>query len=169
MIKQFGYIALVLVTFYACSPSTTTTTSSVEVYSEDLSIHRPKYVLPETKTDIQVSEEKTDVIYPEPQFDVTTQVNSVLDSIVKLRSDIKYVDGFTIQVYSGTNSDEAKLARGKVYSVLPESSPTLKYDEPNFKVKVGTFYSRLEAQKSYAQLKQKFSSAIIIPERINIE
>ncbi len=169
MIKKFGYIAIVLVTFNACSPSTTSTTSSVEVYSEDLSVHRPKYVIPETKTDAQVAEEKNNVVYPEPQFDVTSQVNSVLDSIVKLRADIKYVDGFTIQVYSGTSSDEAKLARGKVYSVLPDSSPTLKYDEPNFKVKVGNFYSRLEAQKSYAQLKLRFSSAIIIPERINIE
>jgi len=44
----------------------------------------------------------------------------------------------------------------------------LKYDEPNFRVKVGKYYSRLDAQQDYSAIKEKFSSAIVIPERIPI-
>lgn len=168
---KYNYLLLfvVIVTINACSPSTTTNTSSVEVYSEDLSIHRQKYEMPKDDEEVSTETEVASKEYPEPKFDVTVQLNSVLDSIDQLKSDVNYVDGYTVQVYSGTSSDEAKIARGKVYTILPESSPTLKYDEPNFKVRVGQFYSRLEAQKTYSRLKKKFSSTIIIPERIYIK
>ena len=69
---------------------------------------------------------------------------------------------------SGTSSEEAKISKGKVYSILSDEKPVLKYEEPSFKVKVGKFYSRLEAQKTFAQLKRKFPNAIIIPERIQL-
>lgn len=167
---KYNYLLLlvVIVAFNACSPSTTTSTSSVEVYSEDLSMHRQRYKMPENDDVTNTKSEVVVKIYPSPSFDVTTQLNTVLDSIDRLKSNVNYVDGYTVQVYSGTSSDEAKIARGKVYTILPESSPTLKYDEPNFKVRVGKFYTRLEAQKTYSQLKEKFSSTIIIPERIYI-
>ncbi|WP_185153577.1 SPOR domain-containing protein [Fulvivirga lutimaris] len=168
MKHSYLLLLVVIVAFNACSPSITTNTSSVEVYSEDLSVHRQRYEMPKDNEQVNAELEVEAKIYPAPTFDVTTQLNSVLDSIDRLKSDVNYVDGYTVQVYSGTSSDEAKIARGKVYTILPESSPTLKYDEPNFKVRVGKFYNRLEAQKTYSRLKKRFSSTIIIPERIYI-
>jgi hypothetical protein len=169
MIRNLKYWLVVSVAMYACSPSTTTSTSSVEPYSEDISVLRPNYsAVPNTKVETTTDTEEL-ATYPDPQYDATKQLNSVLDSIDRLRVNINYVDGFTVQVYSGTSSEGAKIARGKVYSIIPDASPILKYDEPNFKVKVGKFYSRLEAQKTYSQLKRRFPSSIIIPERIYIK
>lgn len=166
--KQIIYCLVALVALYSCSPSTVTQTSKTESYSEDLSVHRPKFEVKETGDNNEKVQTVEEVKYPEPTFDVTKQVNSVLDSIDALKANISFVDGFTIQVYSGTSSEEAKIAKGKVYSILSEEKPVLKYDEPNFKVKVGKFYSRLEAQKTFAQLKRKFPNSIIIPERIQL-
>ncbi|UII27830.1 hypothetical protein LVD15_05245 [Fulvivirga maritima] len=154
----------------ACSPKTSTSSSSGEVYKEDLKAYRPVYEKPVEKHDTiaQANESYADVDI-EPTNDVTEPLNNVLDEIDGLRSNTRYIDGFTIQVYSGTNREDARLARGKVFSVLPEANPSLKFDEPNFKVKVGKYYSKLEAQKPYAQLRKKFPGALIIPERIYIQ
>ncbi len=144
-------------------------TSSVEAYSEDLSVHRPKFESVDTEKDNNSEQQDSDVQYPDPQYDVTETLNNVLDSIDRIKANVTYVDGYTIQVYSGTNSEEAKIARGKVYTILDNASPSLKYDEPNFKVKVGRFYTRIEAQETYTQLKSKFPKSIIIPQRIYLK
>lgn len=169
MISNLKYCLIILVVIYSCSPVTTTQMSSVEPYAEDLSIHRPKFSPVDTILNASVITEAEKIDYPEPEFDVTERLNFVLDSINILKKDKPYVDGYTIQVYSGTNSEEAKIARGKVYSIIDGSKPSLKYDEPNFKVRVGKYFNRLEAQKAYAQLKANFPNTIIIPERIYIK
>ncbi|MEM7107207.1 MAG: hypothetical protein AAF519_03190, partial [Bacteroidota bacterium] len=141
-----------------------------EKYKEDLSYLRPTYPNP-TDTMYSTPADSTSDLKPPvaPTFDVTAQLNAILDSIDVIRKDQQFVDGYTIQVYSGGDSEEATKARGKVYSILEGAKPSLKFEEPNFKVKVGEYYSRLEAQKDYALLKRKFSLALIIPERIYIQ
>lgn len=166
--KHIKYCLVALVALYSCSPSTVTQTSKTESYSEDLSVYRPKFEVKESTDNEQKVETVEEIKYPEPTFDVTKQVDAVLDSIDMLKANVNFVDGFTIQVYSGTSSEEAKISKGKVYSILSDEKPVLKYEEPSFKVKVGKFYSRLEAQKTFAQLKRKFPNAIIIPERIQL-
>lgn len=168
--KNAIYILSVALIITSCAPGMIPT-SSDESYKEDLSTLMPKIDLPMDSTvvnDNSETQETVDYISIEPQYDVTAQLNAVLDSIVSIRSSIRYVDGFTILVYSGTSSEKARIAKGKIYTVIPGSKPVLKYDEPNFRVKVGKYYSRLEAQQDYAALREKFYNAIIIPERIYI-
>lgn len=169
--KNLIYIVGVCILATACS-SGNVPSSSGEGYKEDLSAYRPEFKISEdsiTEVETNASKNEADYATITPVYDVTEQLNTVLDSIVKLRADINYVDGYTILVYSGTNSETAHIAKGKVFGILPDSSPILKFDEPNFRVKVGKYYSRLEAQRDYALIKENFSKAIIIPERIYID
>ncbi|MEP2773343.1 MAG: hypothetical protein ABJH05_14420 [Fulvivirga sp.] len=169
--KNAIYILSVALIITSCAPGMLPT-SSDETYKEDLSAMMPRVDLPMDSTveinNDEGSQEGIDYSSIEPQHDVTAQLNTVLDSIVSIRSSIRYIDGFTILVYSGTSSEKARIAKGKIYTVIPGSRPVLKYDEPNFRVKVGKYYSRLEAQQDYAALRDKFYNAIIIPERIYI-
>lgn len=169
MIRSLTYCLVVSIVIFGCKTSSVTSSADAEKYKEDLAQLRPKYEKPKVIVDSASTETVKDYSDVVPKYHVTAKLNAVLDSIDVLRKDVRYIDGFTIQVYSGTNSEEARLARGKVYSILPESDPELKFDEPNFKVKVGKYYSRIEARKPYAQLKKKFSGAIIIPERIYLQ
>ncbi|MEM9858833.1 MAG: hypothetical protein AAF843_15850 [Bacteroidota bacterium] len=160
----------VFLVFMACSPGVMPTADNAEKYKEDLSYLRPTY--PDVSnvndtTSTQEGEVISELV--DPSFDDTEKLNAVLDSIDVIRKDVRFVNGFTIQVYSGYDSEAATKARGRVYSILEDSKPSLKFEEPNFKVKVGKYYSRLEAQGDYALIKEKFSSALIIPERIYIQ
>ena len=169
MIKSACSFLVVLTVLMACSPGSIPTSSDAERYKEDLSYLRPTYPEPVDSVEMDTPVDAPSYSNIEPKYDVTKQLNAILDSIDVLRKDKRYIDGYTIQVYSGYDSEEATIARGKVYAVLPDSSPSLKFEEPNFKVKVGQYYSRLEAQKDYSLLKEKFLSALIIPHRVYIK
>ena len=77
----------------------------------------------------------------------------------------KKITIYAIQVYIGNNRDEANDARMKVYGLLENEIPRLEYTQPNFRVKVGKYNSRLEANKSLTILKKSFPGALLVPER----
>lgn len=176
MNRSVIYILGMAIMAYACSPSTTGGSTSNkrkkqadDAYYEDLSALRPDYELPTEDSDNTVVIKNENITYPEPSNDITAPLTITLDSIDRLRDNINFVDGYTIQVYSGTSSADAKLTRGKLKSIDADFRASLKYEEPNFKVKVGQFYTRLEAQDMYSRIREHFPKSIIIPERIYLK
>lgn len=168
MIKSLSYCLVVMLLIVGCKSVKPSADSDAERYTEDLSVIRPEYKDPEVLSGAESIEEIGLANAVIPVADVTEELDAILDSVDILREDVRYIDGFTILVYSGTNSAEATLTKGKIYSLIPESAPESYFDEPNFKVKLGKFYSKMEAQKLYSQLRENFPDAIIIPERIYI-
>ena len=169
--KKAIYLLILIGVIMGCAPAVQTSGSSTK-YSENLEAHRPKYEV-ESIEDSVVEDTPNETLAVieevEPKFDITDSLNSVLDSISVLSKEIKSVDGYTVQVYSGNNREAANIARGKVYTILKNSKPNLSYESPNFKVQVGQFYSTLEANETYAQLKKDFPNAILVITKFKIE
>ncbi len=166
------YQTLCLMMLAACT-SKLTPTQEVD-YNEDLSIHRPTNEVALVELDTEDPENSD----PIPVFDVIEADTNIVAQEVKIRLDSLvdsiainsrargYIEGFAIQVYTGNNREKANEAKAKVYELLPDSYPRLRYQQPIFKVKVGRFYTRLEAQEMYSVLKEEINTAIIVPERI---
>ena len=76
-------------------------------------------------------------------------------------------EGFRVQIFSGSDRREAYSVQSKFQDRHPEIHTYLTYREPNFKVHVGDFRSRLEAEKMVDQLKNTFIGVFIINEKIN--
>jgi len=76
-------------------------------------------------------------------------------------------DGFRVQIFSGSDRKEAFNVQAKFQDRHPELHTYLSYKEPNFKVHVGDFRSRLEAEKVVDELKNSYTGLFIIPEKIN--
>ena len=76
-------------------------------------------------------------------------------------------EGFRVQIFSGSDRKEAYSAQAKFQNRHPEVHTYLSYREPNFKVHVGDYRSRLEAEKMVDQLKNTFVGVFIINEKIN--
>jgi hypothetical protein len=137
-------------------------------YQEDLSSTRPKLV-PANQTTVQDKTVKRDVkAYVEPQYTVNKQVDTVLDSINRINLTRRFIDGYTIQVYSGQKREEALNVKKDLLIYLPKIESDVQYNQPNFRVKAGKYYTQLDAQKDYQQVKQYFPSAIVVPDRIPI-
>jgi hypothetical protein len=151
-----------------CSaPKTVSTSTPSTRYSEDLSALRPSTVTEEKPVVTEPADQKKPTTYVEPKFAVTKQLDAVLDSIDRIHLNRKAIDGFTIQVYSGRR-EEALNAKKTLTTTLPDLDSEIQFTEPIFRVKVGKYYTRQEAQEDYSDIKRYFPAAIIIPEKIAI-
>ena len=154
-----GFAILLTSSCAVLSPVTKTTS-----YHEDLSVHRPKVKLVDSSR-VEQPQEKKDVA---PTHHQTAQIDQKIEGIASKNAASRTAPGFTIQVYSGTSREEASQAKAKVYKILPDSRPETKYEQPIYRVRVGEFGDRLEAQNVYAKLNKEFPGAIVIPSRIRL-
>lgn len=137
-------------------------------YYEDLSSLRPKVNIEVTKSKDTIPTRQP-ITMVTPQHTVNAKVNTILDSIDRFNLTRKFVDGFTIQIYSGQKREEALNASKRLAESLAYLKANTQYQQPKFRVTVGKYFSRLEAQKDLLRLKRVFSSAILVPERIMIK
>jgi hypothetical protein len=75
--------------------------------------------------------------------------------------------GYRVQIYMGSNRQSAYGAQTRFLGDYPEFRTYISYTEPNFKVQVGDFRTRLEAQKLMNELREAYPSMFIIPGKIN--
>ena len=76
-------------------------------------------------------------------------------------------NGFRVQIFTGSNRKEAYNAQAKFQQDFPDIRSYVIYSDPNFKVRVGDFRTRLEAEKFQDQLRRSFDGTFIITEKIN--
>ncbi|MEQ8362365.1 MAG: SPOR domain-containing protein [Cyclobacteriaceae bacterium] len=144
--------------------------SSNDTYTEDLTLVRPVY-----ESDDNDSIETQAAPVEQPQVlaatkTVNSKVDMVLDSLDKLNQLRRYVDGFTIQIYSGPKREDALGAKAKMVKAIgSELEADIQYTQPKFRVTVGKYFTKLEAQKDLMRLRDYFSNAILIPEKILIK
>lgn len=75
--------------------------------------------------------------------------------------------GFRVQIFSGLKRDEAYSAQSKFKSLYPGIASYVSYTQPNYRVRVGDFRTKLEAQKLVNELKKQYPSLFIFAEKIN--
>lgn len=161
---------LSLITLQACNP-TKGITESKEDYYEDLTAY---LAMPEVDSaqlaagPIRRPAEPQAVPDGEPAtftHDVTAELQHYIDTVAAINSKNPYMSGYTVQVYTGSDRNEAYDAKEAVYMVMPDADPEVTYEQPVYKVKVGWYRERLEAERVYLQLHRKIASTIVIPER----
>lgn len=158
-------IGLFLHFLFGCAAQQTTDST----YYEDLSRLRPKVTVPvdvPAKTIIQTNKVVASVT---PQYTVNTKVDAVLDSIDRYNLVRKFIDGYTIQIYSGQNREAAMETKKKMADEVPELTAIMQYQQPKFRVTIGRYYTKLEAQPDLVLLRKSFPAAILVPEKIMIK
>lgn len=78
-----------------------------------------------------------------------------------LEKDNKLTEGYTIQLYYGELNRANSVIRKYrgIYGAWPAS---IEYETPNYKVWVGNFATRLEADRALVEIQDNFSSAFIL-------
>lgn len=75
--------------------------------------------------------------------------------------------GFRVQIYTGTSRDGAYAAQNQFRRIHPEISTYVSYTQPNYRVKVGDFRSRGEAQALMRALSKDFN-VFLFTEQVNV-
>ncbi len=82
-----------------------------------------------------------------------------------LSKDNKISDGYTIQLYYGELKEANSVIRNYNRS-LSVWSATIEYETPNYKVWVGNYSTRLEADRALLEIQKNFPNAFVLrPER----
>lgn len=133
--------------------------------AEDLASIRPHFPPPPDTAAHYAGNPVKNVPIVTPHMMVNDKVDFVLDSIDKLNLLRKVVPGYTIQVYSGLDREEAGNTRKRLQDEL-DMRADLQYVQPKFRVRVGHYFTSLDAQKDLMRLKRYFPNAILVPESI---
>lgn len=75
--------------------------------------------------------------------------------------------GFRVQIYTGTSRDGAYAAQSRFRRIHPEINTYVSYTQPNYRVKVGDFRSRSEAQAMMRALTKDFN-VFLFTEQVNV-
>lgn len=93
----------------------------------------------------------------------TNSSSEIKKLIAKKRSfNSTYGYGYRIQIYYG-NESKARSLQSKFKVTYPDEFTKLEYDKPDWKVLVGNYKTKLEADKAVINFSEKFSGLIVIP------
>ncbi len=166
---RIGYIILLAGILAGCKTSVVST-SSTDNYQEDLSVLRPDLTtVARAPENTQTTSTTSSTQYTSVDMSIAEELDSINRIIIQRNSEKKYVDGYTIQIYTGNDNEAAREAKEHSLLMFPELEPVISYNQPTFKVKVGSYHNRLEAHRVFESLKKEFPYALLIPERIAIK
>lgn len=101
--------------------------------------------------------------------------DSRIDSLVMKQRQIyandSTIDGFRVQIFMELGNDAVRHA-DSVKQIFVENYPDvpiyLVFGQPYYRLRVGDFRTRLEAEKQYQQLKIEFENSFVTADRINL-
>jgi hypothetical protein len=121
----------------------------------------------------QNSNQKQDSKPPKNEGKVEVYQDSRVDSIVKMH--VRYnstqstFEGYRIQIFfdAGNNSlSGAQAAQANYQMLYPGDTAYISFVEPYYKVRIGDFRTRLEAESYLHQIIRDFPNAFIIKDKI---
>ncbi|MCI9846782.1 SPOR domain-containing protein [Flavobacterium pectinovorum] len=79
----------------------------------------------------------------------------------KINTSISTNDNYKIQIFSG-KSDEAKKTLSNFKREFNPIDGTIIFNTPNYKVLVGNFKTRIEAERNLEEIKKKYKSVFLV-------
>lgn len=76
--------------------------------------------------------------------------------------------GFRVQIYSGADRSAAYAEQARFKTLYKDIDTYINYEEPNYRVKVGDFRSRSEAQSLMQGLRKQFNNVFVFTEEIYV-
>ncbi|MGJ8683698.1 MAG: SPOR domain-containing protein [Nonlabens sp.] len=90
-----------------------------------------------------------------------SKVENLISKKISMDKEGKFKDRFTIQLYYG-EIDGAKRAKASYESTSMSWEANMEYEAPNFKIWVGSYRNKLEAERALIEIKKEFPNAFIL-------
>lgn len=92
---------------------------------------------------------------------VTVNQDKQIDALLSLKKDLNRTESnYKIQIYNG-NREGAEKARLEFRKSFINWSTNKVFETPNYKIWIGNFKTRLEADRALLKVKKKFGNAFI--------
>lgn len=101
------------------------------------------------------------VVHKDPRVDMLVRKQASIN-VASKKSTARTGRGYRLMVINTNKRDEALAAKTKVYTYFPDQKAYLSYQTPYFKLKVGNFKTRAEAEAFRRQVAQLFPQGVFI-------
>jgi hypothetical protein len=101
------------------------------------------------------------VVHKDPRLDLLIKKQIEINEVT-IRNGRRSAQGYRIQVISTNNRTKALEAKTKIYQRFPELKSYLMYQSPFFKLKVGNFLDRQEAESYMQDIIALFPSGVYV-------
>jgi hypothetical protein len=99
------------------------------------------------------------------ELKLTVQLDPKLEQLLaekrKINNSLMLNESYKIQIYTG-NNETAKKTLNEFRTEYKEIDATIVFNTPNYKVWVGNFKTRIEAEKVIADLKYSYKNILLI-------
>jgi hypothetical protein len=118
----------------------------------------------------------TQLVWAQEMGKVTVIKDPQIDSLIAKRLALSRLGssgnavtalGFRVQIFSGLERDQAYAEQTKFKTRYPGVTSYISYTQPNYRLRVGDFRTKLEAQKFLTELRKHYPSLFIFAEKIN--
>jgi hypothetical protein len=101
------------------------------------------------------AQDKNISVRQDPKFE------QLLNEKRKINSSLTINDSYKIQIYNG-GSESAKKTLNEFRQEFKDIDATIVFNTPNYKVWVGNFKTRIEAEKNLVNIKYKYKNVLLI-------
>ncbi len=166
----FYACGVLLVGLNACAPPKSISTQKANTYDENVAPYRIHYAdsLQQTQATAPSPERPLTAGPLTTRYAITDDMDAYLAERSERNREQNAYQGYTLQVYTGGSRDEANEAKRRVYNALPDARPAINYNSSIYRVQVGEYTSRLEAQEDYTLLKKEFPYVLLVPQKFKI-
>lgn len=96
-------------------------------------------------------------------------IDTLLMKTVEASKESHQFSGYRIQVFQATDRATAFKMKKELMAVLPDEDVRLIFNEPWYKIRVGNYRNRIEAQALYQQLIKLYPQTFIVPDKIDLD
>jgi hypothetical protein len=108
----------------------------------------------------------TIVVIKDPRLDILSQKQALINKRTSVLTSNGKVKGFRIQITSTNSRDQAFNVKTLVLSKFPDQKVYTTYQAPLFKVRVGDFIKRVEAEKFRKLMLSTFPTGLYVVEDV---
>lgn len=106
----------------------------------------------------------TILVRKDPRLDVLTAKQAQINKRTAMMTSSGLYRGFRLQVISTVNRDQAFKIKTQLLNWFPEQKTYTTFQSPSFKVRIGNFLKREEAEKFRKILNQYFPQGVYVVE-----
>ena len=102
-------------------------------------------------------------------LEVKTQpgIEKIINAKITYNKSVKSIKGYKIQLFYG-NEKGAYDSKEKFEKLFPEIPAKLTFSTPDWKIQVGNYFTKLQADKDLEKIKLDFPGAIVLATDIDI-
>ncbi len=106
----------------------------------------------------------TVIVHKDARMDILTSKQIIANKKASLLTSSGLYKGYRIQVVSTSNRDQAFKIKGELLSRYPDQKSYALFQSPNFKVRIGNFLKKADAEKFKLQLQKLYTTGVFVVE-----